>query len=78
MDVKVLDFNNLRDQLVADIQQNNALLKKHGMKPDKNHSELNAKEEQMIKLAQEWQKLVGLREYGDYKIVILIGESEEE
>ena len=76
MDVKVLDFNKLRDDLVSDIEEHNALLKKHDMKPDKIYNELNDKERQMIKLAQEWQKAVGLKEYGDYKIIILFEEDK--
>ena len=77
MEVKVLDFNKLRQDLIADIQEHNALLKKHDMKPDKIYNELNDKERQMINLTQAWQKAVGLREYADCKIIIMIEEDKE-
>jgi hypothetical protein len=74
--VKVVDFDAELTDIENDITEYRKLCSKHDVKDDKTLAGLLSKQESLIKLARQWVKKAGLKEYGNNRIVILLEAAE--
>ena len=74
--ISVLDYNLLVDKKVEDLDILRAIMKRQNITDPKSCIELEKEIERLQKQGREWVESVGLKAYGDYKIVILIEQLE--
>jgi hypothetical protein len=74
--VKVVDFDAELADIDNDIVEYRKLCNKHDVKEDKTLATLLNKQEHLTKLARQWIKKAGLKEYGSNRIVILLEAAE--
>ena len=74
--ISVLDYNLLLDNKFIDLETLRAITKRQNISDPKSCIELEKEIERLRKQSKEWIVSVGLKEYGDYKIVILIEQME--